>query len=211
MSMRRVMLLALLSLALPTAALANSLANSTDPITINFTVVPIGGASTYTGATLDTSTSFNLGTTLFLVNRVGPGDQSGLTPGDTSITISSPISYGAGNSGLLASPVTKSWTDKLGTFSESFTSFTADRNSPNAITLDLTGTLTGPGGVTESIVSILSAGQAGGPGHVVNWQMTEQAMGVTPVPEPGPIEGLLLGAGFIGIAEMARRKLVPGT
>ena len=34
---------------------------------------------------------------------------------------------------------------------------------------------------------------------------------VTPVPEPGALEGLLLGTGMLGLAEMTRRKLRLGT
>ena len=82
--MKRIMLLALFSLALPTAVLATS----TDPITINFSIVSIGGvAPSYTGNTLQNSTAFNFGTGLLFVSNLGPGDQSGLSAGD-SISLS---------------------------------------------------------------------------------------------------------------------------
>jgi hypothetical protein len=192
------MLLGLLALALPLAAVASS----TDPITINFGVVPIGGTPSFVGPSLNHSTAFNFGGGTYLVNVVGSGDQSGLTVGDT-VTLSNPVVYGHGTSGPIS--LTKSWSSPLGPFVETFSSFTANRTSRNAITLELSGTLSGPSGVTEPVVGILSANQAGGHSHRVSWTLTEEATGVTVIPEPGTLG--MLGTGLIGLAGLARRKL----
>ena len=200
--MRRVMLLGFLALALPTAALASS----TDPITIDFGVGSGGGPNpSYEGSTLDTSTAFDFGTGPFVVIAVGPSDQSGLTEFSSTVNLM-PTSfvYGSGDSGPIT-PLTKSWTGTKGSFSETFTSFTANRSSANAITLDLSGTLSGPGNVNEPITAILTANQAHGPSGAVSWTLTETAEGVTPIPEPGTLS--LLGAGLISLAGVARRKL----
>src|SRR5215469_13293282 len=209
--MRRVMLFTLLALALPTAALANS----SDPITINFSIVPIGGNPSYTGGTLQSSSAFNFGSGQFLVSGLGMGDQSGLNPGDPVTLSPTEITYGSGPSGNLATPLTKTWTDTLGTFSETLTSFTADRTGANvnAIDMVLSGVVTTPGGTTEPITATLSANQDGGPGKAVGWSLTELATGVTPVPEPGTLGLLelgLLGNGVLGLAGIGRRKLKLG-
>jgi hypothetical protein len=137
--MRRVVL-ALLALALPMAALASS----TDPITIDFGVGRGGGTEgSYTGHTLNTSTAFNFGSGPFIVLSVGADDESGLTPFVSHVDIvPTDFVYGSGDSGSIT-PFTKSWTSPRGTFSETFTSFTANRSAHNAITIDLSGILTG--------------------------------------------------------------------
>ena len=49
---------------------------------INFTVTAIDGTPGYVGTTLDQSISLDVDTSILLVSEVGPGDVSGLTPGD---------------------------------------------------------------------------------------------------------------------------------
>src|SRR5215475_10211332 len=94
--MRRVMLLALLAVGLPMAALASS----KDPLLINFSVINLGDTPSYTGTTLGQATAFDFGTRNF-VNGVGAGDQSGLNEGGTNVIVFSPnpFSFGSGDSG----------------------------------------------------------------------------------------------------------------
>src|SRR5262245_8561104 len=101
---------------------------------IDFGVIPVGGTITYTGASLDQSTSFNFGGGLYLVNQLGAGDQSTLALGNT-VSLTNPV-YGSGDSGTLSTALIKSWTTVAGTFTETLTSFVANRLTPNALTLE---------------------------------------------------------------------------
>ena len=119
---------------------------------------------------------------------------SGLNPGDF-VTLSSTVTYGSGTSGTTS--LVKSWTDNLGTFTEDFTSFTADRTSTNAITLDFFGTLTGPGGIDQSAMAILTANQASGPPNgAITWSLTNSSPNAT-TPIPGTLPLLLTGLGAV--------------
>src|SRR6188472_48193 len=109
------------------------LASSAQAVTINFGAIPIGGTPSYTGATLDQSTSFNFGGGAYTVNQIGVGDQSTLAAGNTlSLTN---LTYGAVNFGTLATAMIKSWTTAVGTFTETLTNFLINRTTPDAITL----------------------------------------------------------------------------
>jgi len=190
------MRLALASAAAGLAAFALVGSAQASTAFIDFSVSFVGGDPMYAGATLNTSTAFDFGGGLYQVNQVATGDQSGLIAGNL-VSLTSPVTYGSGSSG--STSLTKTWTDAFGTFTETMTSFTADRSSANAITLDFAGTLTSTSGINEPAFMILSANQVGGPGHVVGWTLTNTSVSPTPLPAALPLFATGLGAmGLLG-------------
>ena len=201
--MRRVMLLTLLAVALPTAALANS-------ITIDFGVAPNGGTPTFIGTTLATATSVNLGREPYTVQEIHPDDQSGLSLGSrVSLTPTTFNIAGIPDGGTGTVDFTKSWVAMGRTFTETFTSFTLSRSPhTHSLTIALDGTLSVPGLVqNEPVTAVIAFSNAGGFGHTMNWSMTEHSTAAV-IPEPGTLG--LLGTGVIGFAGMVRRKLKLG-
>ena len=174
---------------------------------IDFGTVPIGGTPSYVGSSLDASTSFSFGGGLYLVSGISVGDQSGLSVGDT-VALTSPVVYGSGNSG--STSLIKSWTDALGTFTETLTSFTANRSVANAITITFAGTLSGPGGLSQSAFAILAASQVGGPGTNIGWSLTNTSVSqpaFTPLPASLPLFAAGLGGlGLLGWRKKRRRN-----
>jgi hypothetical protein len=104
------------------------------------------------------------------------------------------VTYGSGSSGQLSSPFVKTWTDALGTFTETLTSFTAVRSGANSISVDFSGMLSGPDGISEAVFAILSANQSGGPGGVIGWALTNTSVDPTPLPAALPLFATGLGA-----------------
>ena len=128
-----------------------------------------------------------------MVNQIGAGDQSTLALGNL-VSLTNP-NYGSGNIGSLTGDMTKSWTTAAGTFTETLTSFIINRGTPDAITLLLAGTLTGPGGISQDAFAIVNANQVGGPGNAVNWSLTDTStLGATPLPAALPLFATGLGA-----------------
>jgi hypothetical protein len=163
-------------------------ASSVQAQVIDFGAVAVGGSVSYGGATLDSSTAFELGTSVLTVSTVGTADASGLAVGDVITVFPTNIVYGSGSSGTLSTPVVKMWTDSLGTFEETLTDVdSVDRSSANAITIDLAGTLTGPGFSDVPAFLILSANQAGGPGFAMSASLTNTAMNGESIPPPLPV------------------------
>jgi len=197
------MLLALAALALPTAALANS-------ITIDFGVAPMGGSPTFTGMSLANATHVNLGSEPYTVNEINPDDQSGLSLG--SQVMLSPATFniaGIPSGGSGTTDFIKSWTANGRTFTETFTSFSLVRSpDTHSLAMFLSGTLSSPGFIVdEPVTMVINFNNAGGTHHTMNWSMTEHTTAAV-IPEPGTLG--LLGTGMIGLAAMLRRKLQLG-
>ena len=181
------------------------LASSAQAVTINFGAIPIGGTPSYTGATLDQSTSFNFGGGFYLVNQIGPGDQSTLALNNL-IALTNPI-YGPGNIGALAVPMIKVWVTAAGTFTETLTNFLINRTTPDALTLVLSGTLTSTTGINQSAFAIVNANQVGGPGSAVNWSLTNTSSLVpSNVPLPAGLPLFVTGLGAIGLLAWRRKR-----
>ena len=172
---------------------------------VDFGIVPFGGAPSYTGATLQTSTAFFPDGAFLLVNQIGPGDQSGLSVGDFA-TLSPIIPYGPGLTG--PTDFYKTWDGQFGPFSEHLVAFVADRTRVNSITIDFYGTMTAPGGATSPVELILSANQAGGPGHQINWAVTDTSLsgGLHPTPLPGAL--VMFGTVIAGAGALMRRRKI---
>ena len=176
-------------------------------IQIDFGLIPIGGTPSFTGASLDTSTAFDFGGGSYTVNQIGPGDQSTLALSDT-VSLTN-FSYGSGNSGTLTSDLIKTWTTAAGTFTETLTSFIANRLTPNALTLVLAGTLLGPGGIDQPAFAILNANEVGGAGNAVNWSLTNTSslVGTTPLPAALPLfASVVTGLSAFGLIGWRRKR-----
>lgn len=189
-----------LSLATAAATLAAATVSGSAQAStlINYAVNPLGGTPSYTGSSLSTSTAFDFGGGTYQVTGIGAGDQSGLSIGDT-VTLTSPVNYGSGNSG--STSLIKSWSDSLGSFTETLTSFIADRSVTNAITLEFEGTLSGPGGLSQPAYAILSANQVGGTGSV-GWTFTDSSVApdvIGTASLPGAFMLFASGLGAIGL------------
>ncbi len=173
---------------------------------IDFGLVPLGGTPSYTGATLQGSSAFNVDGSSLTVSFVGGGDQSGLAVGNTVTISPANLNYGSGGPGALGANVTKSWTDATGTFTETLTSTVLiNRSATNAITVVFAGTLLGPGFTNTPVFMELNANQVGGPGQAIAWSATETSTNPV-VPEPSTMAIAGLGAlGMIGYG-LRRRK-----
>jgi PEP-CTERM motif len=172
---------------------------------IDYGVVAIGGTITSTGAPLQLSTALDLDSATLEVSLVSPTDDSGLAIGDTVTVSPTDIVYGSGT-GIVDSPlgtdIVKSWTDALGTFTETLTTVeSVDRGTANAITVALAGTLLGPGFADTPATLILSATEAGGPGTVISASLTNAS---STVPEPSTWVMMVLG--FAGLSYAAVRR-----
>jgi hypothetical protein len=141
-------------------------------------------------------------------SRLGPGDTSGLAVGDL-VSISPPVVSFPGD--VLATPITKSWTDSLGTFDKTLTSVRSiDRSAPNAITMILQGTLTGPGIATSQPAFLeYAATEAAGPGGAVSLSLTDASKMPGGVPEPSTWAMLLLGFAGLGYVGLRRTGKSP--
>jgi hypothetical protein len=172
---------------------------------IDFGVVASGGTISYMGGNLQSSTFLDLDDATLMVSQVLPGDASGLAIGDTITLSPTKIMYG---SGTLMGDITKTWSDAVGSFTETLdTVVSIDRTAKNAITVTLGGTVTGPGFAAVPVEFILSATQAGGHGNVVSASFTNTATsGVRSIGTPEPSTWVMMMLGFAGLGYAAVRR-----
>jgi PEP-CTERM motif len=189
---------------------AVGMVSSAQAAVIDFAVGASGGTLAFTGTSLQSSTAFDLDTSTLSVTNVGALDASGLAVGDPITIVPTNIAYGAGSGkSTLATPVLKSWTDGSGIFDEDLTTVElVNRSSANAITVDLSGTLTGGPFVSAPAFLILSATQAGGPGTSISVSLTETSSNPAPptIPEPSTWAMMLMGFAGLGFAAYRRGR-----
>ena len=185
---------------------------------VDFSVVAFDGAVTYTGVSLDQSSSLDLDQATLLVSEVKPGDSSGLALFDpvTLSTVTTPpsppsskIIYGPDGPGPLGADVILSWTAGTDVFTETLTSATSiSRMTTDELGLILSGTLSDSGGLfTDSpVVVILTADQAGGPGETISLSFTNTSSVAPAIPETSTWAMMALGFAALGYAASRRRK-----
>ncbi len=196
--------------ALIVAAMASlgsvSVANATTNV-IDFSAAPASGHASYAGANLGSATTFNLGTTSFIVGAVGTDDTTGVASGDAvSITPKYDITLAVG---ALSQDLTKAWTTSQGAFVETLTSITYVGGFGNFLNVSFSGTVTGPGFSDVAASMSLSASQNGGHGHSIAYSVSDSATATvaTGVPEASTWTMMLAGFAALGFAGY-RRKTV---
>jgi PEP-CTERM motif len=165
---------------------------------IDFSFVALGNGVSASPTPLQDATSLNLDDASILVSATLAGDVSGLSPGDAVSISPTDIDFAAVSA---TDPVIKSWTGTNGSFTETLTTVSSvDRTSPNAITWDLTGTVTGGAFHNVPVSMIIDATQSGGPGSVISVSGSNSSV----VPEPSTWVMMLLG--FAGLGYAAARR-----
>ena len=171
---------------------------------IDFAFVALGNAISASPTPLQDATSLNLDGSSILVSGTGAGDASGLAPGNTFSVSPTDIIFSAVSA---TDPVTKSWTATIGpdagdVFTETLTAVTSvDRTSPNAVTWDLTGTVTGGAFHGAPASMIIDATQSGGPGNVISVSGSNSS---STIPEPST--WVMMALGFAGLGFLGYRK-----
>jgi hypothetical protein len=188
---------------------------------IDFGVIAIpSGPITYTGSFLAVSTALDLDDAPLLVYFVTPGDESGLTPFSSMVSLvaASPppanIVYGSAAGPLMPENyVTLSWTGSQGAFVETLTAVKAiasdPTSMPDSISVTLTGTITGPpgSGFVDTPVSLaLMANQPNGPGNTTFVWFTDATNATPAIPETSTWAMMALGFSALGYAVSRRRK-----
>jgi len=175
--------------------------NAQASIFIDFGGSPVGTITVNQppGNNINQATNISMPTT-FTVTTVSPSDQSGLALGNTFT-----VTPGTWNLVSPVTTITKSWTVAAGTFTETLNNLTINRSVSNSLTLNYSGTLTGPGGVNQAAFFEVSFTQSGGPGNAISATVTETST-IPGVPEPSTMALAALGAlGFVGYG-LRRRK-----
>ena len=166
---------------------------------IDFSFVALGSGISAAPEPLQDATSLNLDGSVISVSGTGVGDASGLAAGNTIAISPTDIVFGAVSA---SDPVTKSWTGTFGAFTETLTAVTSvDRTSPDAITWDLTGTVTGGGFHDVPVKMIIDATQSGGPGNVISVSGSNSS---SVIPEPSTWVMMVLGFAGLGYAAVRR-------
>jgi len=165
---------------------------------IDFAFVALGNGISAAPTPLQDATSLNLDDASILVSATLAGDASGLSPGDALSISPTDIDFAAVSA---ADPLTKSWTGTNGSFTETLTTVSSvDRTSPNSVTWDLTGTVTGGGFHNVPVSMIIDATQSGGPGAVISVSGTNSSA----IPEPST--WVMMALGFAGLGFLGYRK-----
>jgi hypothetical protein len=167
---------------------------------IDFSFVALGSGIIAAPEPLQDATSLDLDGSIISVSGIGVGDASGLAAGNTIAISPTDIVFGSVSA---ADPVTKSWTGTFGAFTETLTTVSSiDRTSPNSITIDLSGTVTGAGFHAVPVSMIIDATQSGGPGNVISVSGSNSS-GST-IPEPSTWVMMVLGFAGLGYAAVRR-------
>jgi hypothetical protein len=177
--MRRVFVLGLLALALPTLALADSITDFEGFGT------SAAGTATITG-TVTSGQSLNITTALTGVNGVATSGTISWNTGALTGSGSS-FTYSGGSLAIMSGATTL--------FSGTFSSSTPGTVTVTPVSILISGVLANGGG-TETI-TIMKSGAFS----------VSADIGVVTTPEPGTLG--LIGTGLIGLAGLARRKLHP--
>ncbi len=187
---------------------------------IYFVVAALDGAIDYTGTSLDVSSALDIDGATLLVTEAGKdGDASGLNPYDTvALFAPSPpdtnIEYGLGDKlsdfpTALGADVVLSWTGSTGDmFTETLTTVDSiNRGTPNAIMVELSGTVSDSSGVFMDAPALLMLQASQDFGHMLPADVTfTNASGVSPIPEAPTWSMMALGFGILSYAAFRRRK-----
>jgi hypothetical protein len=171
---------------------------------IDFAFVALGSGISASPLPLQDATSLNLDGSTLVVSGTGAGDASGLAAADTISFSPTDIIFSAVSA---TDPLTKSWVatigpDKGDTFTETLTTVSSvDRTSPNSVTWDLTGTVTGGGFHNVPVSMIIQATQSGGPGNVISVSGSNSSSAI-----PEPSTWVMMALGFIGLCYAAVRR-----
>jgi hypothetical protein len=182
---------------------------------INFSGALFDGAPTYVGTSLDESQSLDLDESTLLVGQTGPGDASGLSQFDQFTISPANIQYGFGGgpNTLPGAGIAKSWVGDTGdAFTETLTEVDSiNRDTPNAITLVLSGTVSDTAGVFDKVpvFLIISGSQVGGPGTALSIGFTDMTA-ASGAPETSTWVMLTLGFAAVGYAAFRKHCIKSG-
>jgi hypothetical protein len=166
---------------------------------IDFSFVALGSGISAAPEPLQDATSLNLDGSIIVVSGIGVGDGSGLAASNTIAVSPTDIVFGDVSA---TDPVTKSWTGTFGAFTETLTTVSLiDRGSPNALTVELMGTVTGGGFHDVPVTMIIDATQSGGPGNVISVSGSNAS---SVIPEPST--WVMMTIGFVGLGYAAARR-----
>ena len=183
------------------AMLATLGAVSAQAAVIDFGAIATPGTTlSYTGTRLDLATAFSFGTAALVINNIGSGDDSGLALGDTVTLTPTSFTFDPTFSGF-----DKTW----GAFTETLDTVTSiNRGTRNAITIDFSGYIDGPGFDHTLAFMTLTANQVGGPTRSITASFTNFAELIA-IPEPSTWAMLALGfvcLGFVGYHSRSRSR-----
>ena len=189
---------------------------------IGFSFGAFDGSMTHDGASLDVSSVLDLDEATLLVMELNPGDSSGLTvfaPVKISSATSpagAAIMYGSGDKPSdfptsLGADITLSWPTGAGpgadTFTETLTTvLSIDRDTPDAITVVMSGTVSDSMGLFTDSPTLLQLQASEALGTVFPTVTFTNSSELVPPAVPEPSTWAMMALGFVGLGYAAVRR-----